>query len=237
MVDFEKLFERPGYATQARESHLAATFRVAYGWMCAGLALSGLIAWYAASSGLAVRLMQGGGFTVCLIAEVALVFALSAAIRKLPVAAACLMFMVYAALNGLTLSTIFFAYELGHIARVFFITAGMFGGLALWGTFTRSNLASVGAFCGMALWGLVIACLVNLFLHSTGLDLVVSILGIVVFAGLTMFDAQKIKALAASEAQLDAVTAHKLGLLGALSLYLDFINLFLYLLRFMGRKR
>ena len=240
MVDFEKQFERPGYAIGRRETfgvRIATTFKIVYGWMCAGLALSGAIAWYTATSGLYKTVLQGPGFMACVIAELVLVFVLSMAIRKMPVALAYLMFIGYAALNGLTLSVVFIAYELPLVQKVFFITAGMFGGLALWGTFTKGDLSSIGSICGMALWGLIIGCLVNMFMHSSGLDWLLTFAGIIIFTGLTMYDAQKIKQLAMAEGSLDSASLHKAGIMGALALYLDFINLFLYILRFFGRKR
>ena len=153
------------------------------------------------------------------------------------VGAACLMFVGYAALNGLTLSVVFIAYQLALVQRVFFITAAMFGGLAVFGTMTKSDLSQVGAVCGMALWGLIVAVIVNMFFHSSGFDWIVSFSGVLIFSGLTMWDAQKIKLLAQQEGALDAATRHKVGLMGALELYLDFINLFIYLLRILGRSR
>lgn len=237
MIDFEKQFGRPEYAIGSKTAALSATFKIVYGTMAAGLALSGVIAWYAAVSGLCEQMVRGGGFTVLVIAELAIVFVLTLAIRKLPVAAAYLLFIAYAALNGFTLSVVFLVFDLASIERVFFITAGMFGGLVLWGSFTRGDLSSIGSICGMALWGLVIAGIVNVFLHSTGLDWLCSFVGILVFTGLTMYDAQKIKELAAAERSLDSATVRKLGVLGALELYLDFVNLFLHILRFMGRRK
>ena len=132
---------------------------------------------------------------------------------------------------------VFVAYELAAVQRVFFITAAMFGGLALWGSFTKDDLTSVGSFCYMALWGLIVAGIVNIFMHSDALDYICSIAGILIFTGLTMYDAQKIKRLAAAEGTMDSVAIHRVGIIGALNLYLDFVNLFLYLLRLMGRKR
>lgn len=237
MIDFEKQFGRPEYAIGSKTAALSATFKIVYGTMAAGLALSGVIAWYAAVSGLCEQMVRGGGFTVLVIAELAIVFVLTLAIRKLPVAAAYLLFIAYAALNGFTLSVVFLVFDLASIERVFFITAGMFGGLVLWGSFTRGDLSSIGSICGMALWGLVIAGIVNVFLHSTGLDWLCSFVGILVFTGLTMYDAQKIRELAAAERSLDSATVRKLGVLGALELYLDFVNLFLHILRFMGRRK
>lgn len=237
MVDFDKEFEKPAYATGVRQTQIATVFKLAYGWMCAGLALSGLVAWYTAASGLWKKVLMGPGLWVCIIAEIAMVWILSASIRKLSVGAACLMFAGYAALNGLTLSVVFIAYELALVQRVFFITAAMFGGLAVFGTFTRSDLSQIGSICGMALWGLIVAVVVNMFFHSTGFDWIVSFAGVLIFSGLTMWDAQKIKLLAQQEGALDSATRHKVGLMGALELYLDFINLFIYLLRIMGRSR
>ena len=237
MVDFENQFERPAYETGVRQGLLATVFKLAYGWMCAGLALSGLVAWYTAASGLWKKVLMGPGLWVCIIAEVAMVVILSAAIRKLSVGAAYLMFIAYAALNGLTLSVVFIAYELALVQRVFFITAAMFGGLAVFGTVTKSDLSQIGAICGMALWGLIVAVVVNMFFKSTRFDWIVSFAGVLIFSGLTMWDAQKIKLIAQNEGAMDATTRHKVGLMGALELYLDFINLFIYLLRILGRSR
>jgi len=236
MIDFEKQFGKPDYAVGRKQSQVAATFKIAYGWMSAGLALSGVVAWYVASSGLCQRIVTGPGFTVCIVLELALVFGLSAAIGKLPAFAASLLFMLYAAVNGLTLSVVFVAYELALVQQVFFITAGMFAGLALWGTFTKSDLSGIGSFCGMALWGLIVASVVNLFMRSSGLDWICSFAGILIFTGLTMYDAQKIRQLAAAEGAMDRSDIHKVGIVGALTLYLDFVNLFLHILRFLGRR-
>ena len=237
MIDFEKQFGKPEYALGTEASSAAAVFRLVYGWMCAGLALSGAVAWYTAASGLWAKVLQGPGFIACIVAELALVLVLSAGINKLSAFAACAMFLLYSAVNGLTLSVVFIAYELALVERVFFISSGMFGGLALWGTFTKGNLSGIGSICGMALWGLVLACVVNLFFKSSGLDFAISFVGILVFTGLTMYDAQKIKRLAEESGSMDSVAIRKVGIMGALSLYLDFINLFLHILRFMGRKR
>jgi FtsH-binding integral membrane protein len=147
------------------------------------------------------------------------------------------MFALYAALNGLTLSFIFAAYEIALIQNVFFVTAGMFAGLALWGTFTKNDLTSVGSICGMALWGIIIASIVNMFFGSSGFDLIISFAGVLVFTGLTMYDAQKIRQIAEHENMMDRESLIKIGVVGALSLYLDFINLFLYLLRLFSRER
>lgn len=232
MVDYEKQF---GLATT--EWKLGKVFRIVYGWMAAALVISGVAAWYVFDSGLGERMLLNNGMTICLVAELALVFVLSFAINKLPAFVAFLMFIAYSLLNGVTLSVVFMAYELASVQQVFFITAGMFAGLLFYGSVTKDDLSSVGSFCGMALWGLIIALVVNLFFHSERLDWIVSFAGVLIFTGLTMYDAQKIRQLAAQEDRLDRATVSKLGLIGALNLYLDFVNLFLYILRFLGKKR
>lgn len=237
MIDYEKEFQTPGYAAATRETAIARTFKLAYGWMAAGLALSGIVAWQTAASGFCAKVLQGPGLAMCVIAELALVFALSGAIRKIPAGVAIALFAAYAALNGLTLSVVFVAYPVAAVEKVFFVTAAMFGGLALWGSFAKSDLSSIGSFCGMLLWGIVIAGIANLFFASQGLDLILSFAGVLVFSGLAMYDAQKIKALAQAEGTMDAQTATKAGILGALALYLDFVNLFLSLLRIFGREK
>lgn len=237
MIDFEKQFGNLESPATTRQSAVATTFKLVYGWMCAALALSGVIAWYTAESGLCLRILQNRGMMILCILELALVFGLSAAIRKLSLFAAYAMFFAYAAVNGLTLSVVFVAFEAELVQKVFFVTAGMFGGLALWGTFTKGNLSSIGHVCGMALWGLLIALVVNMIWPSSGLDTLITFAGIAIFSGLTMYDANKIKLMAAEEAQLDGETLHKVSIMGALTLYLDFVNLFLYLLRFFSRSR
>ena len=238
MIDFEKEFGKPGHQPGFTEkAALSRMFKIVYGWMAIGLALSGVSAWYTASSGLWATILNGPGFLTCVIVELALVFILSAAINKMPAAFAYVMFLAYALVNGLTLSVVFVAYELAAVQRVFFITAAMFGGLALWGSFTKDDLTSVGSFCYMVLWGLIVAGIVNIFMHSDALDYICSIAGILIFTGLTMYDAQKIKRLSAAEGTMDSVAIHRVGIIGALNLYLDFVNLFLHLLRLMGRKR
>ena len=240
MIDFEKEFGKPGQLPptyyESGQVQIATTFKLVYGWMCAGLAASGVVAWYTATSGLWQRVLMGPGMFACIIAELALVFILSLTINKLPVIAAYAMFAAYAIINGLTLSVVFIAYELAMVQRVFFLTAAMFGGMALYGTFTKADLSKVGSICGMALWGLIIASLVNLFLRSSGLDWIVSIAGVLVFTGLTVYDAQKIKQMAAAEGTMDRDAVHRVAIIGALTLYLDFINLFLYMLKLLGNK-
>lgn len=235
MIDYEKEFGAPGYST--KQTALAATYKVVYGWMAAGLALSGVVAWYTAASGLWARILSGPGMAVCILAELALVFVISGMVNKLSAGVATALFALYAAVNGLTLSVVFVAYELAVVQKIFFITAAMFGGLAAWGSFTKSDLSSIGSFCGMALWGIIVACVANFFFKSAQLDWAISFLSVIVFSGLAMYDAQKIKALAEAERGMDAQAVAKAGILGALALYLDFVNIFLSLLRMFGKER
>jgi FtsH-binding integral membrane protein len=170
--------------------------------------------------------------------ELILVMVLSAGIRKLHPALAGVMFFAYAALNGVTLSAIFLVYQLGSIGMAFFVAACLFGAMSLIGYSTKKDLSSWGSFLMMGLIGLVIAMVVNIFLASSGLDWVISIVGVLLFLGLTIFDTQRIKRMTVQSMQLgDEAVAMKMGILGALKLYLDFINIFLYLLRFFGRRR
>ena len=168
----------------------------------------------------------------CLVGELILVIVLSVAATKLSAMAAFLCFIGYAALNGVTLSTLFYSYRLGSIAQAFFITGGTFGLMSLYGLVTKSDLTKLGNLLLMALLGLIIAGIVNIFLKSSGLDLILSILGVLIFVGLTAYDTQKIK-------QINDMGINHTGLaiIAALSLYLDFINLFLYILRLLGRKK
>ena len=164
-----------------------------------------------------------------------MVFAISAAINRLSLTMATLLFILYSAFNGVTLSAIFVVYSPVIITKVFFITAGTFGAMAAYGYFTKRDLTSIGRLLFMALIGLIIATVVNLFLKSAAFDLILSYIGVLVFVGLTAWDSQKIKRMLAMQTSMDE-NAMKIALLGALSLYLDFINLFLYLLRIFGRS-
>ena len=233
MIDYESKTRTPAYA--ASKPLTSSLFAKVYGLMAFGLALSGGVAYYVYSSGLFERLMPL--FLPIVIVELILVIGLTFGVRKFSASVLFLGFIAYAALNGVTLSTIFLVYKLTLIYKVFFLTAGMFGGLALYGSITDSDLSKIGSICALGLWGLILAAVVNIFLKSSGLDYVISFAGVAIFTGLTMWDAQKIKALAQIENQLDSETKGNLAVSGALILYLDFINLFLSLLRLFGRKR
>lgn len=223
---------------ESRAVSVNRIYNFVYGWMAAGLAVSGVVAWMVANaveSG-SFQLTQGT-LIVCAIAEVALVFALSFAINKIAPAAAAVLFMVYAALNGVTLSVLLLVYSIGTIQTAFFATAGTFAAMAVFGTVTKRNLDMVGRIAFMALIGLIIASLVNLFMRNSGLDALLCYVGVGVFVALTAYDAQKIRELADNAYRLDSATVARLGILGALQLYLDFINLFIYLVQILGRNR
>lgn len=215
-----------------------ALMRKVYVWMTLALVLTGITAYGVASSpGLMMTIFQTPAIMWGLIiAELIIVIAISAAINRLSLTTATLLFVLYSVLNGATFSLIFAVYTMSSIANVFFITAGTFGVMAAYGYFTKRDLSSWGKLLLMALIGLIIATLVNVFLvKSTGFDLILSYAGVLIFVGLTAYDTQKIKQMLAMQTDMGE-GAQKVALLGALSLYLDFINLFLYLLRIFGRR-
>lgn len=215
-----------------------ALMRKVYVWMTLALVLTGITAYGVASSpSLMMTIIQTPAIMWGLIiAELAIVIAISAAINRLSLTTATLLFVLYSVLNGATLSLIFAVYTMSSIANVFFITAGTFGVMAAYGYFTKRDLSSWGKLLLMALIGLIIATLVNIFLvKSSGFDLILSYAGVLIFVGLTAYDTQKIKQMLAMQTDMGE-GAQKVALLGALSLYLDFINLFLYLLRIFGRR-
>lgn len=215
----------------------SALMRSVYYWMAGALTITGLTAMLVANSPALMNLIFTNTALVwiLLIAEFVLVAVISAAINRISFSTATILFIIYSALNGVTLSSIFVLYTQGSIASTFFITAGMFVALALYGTVTKKDLSGIGRFLFMTLIGLIIASIVNIFMHSEMLYWITTAIGVVIFAGLTAWDAQKIQQMAAEAAEVNEST-QKMALLGALSLYLDFINLFLYLLRIFGRR-
>ena len=204
-----------------------------YRWMFGGLALSGALALYTINNP-ALLSFVAHSFIFLIIAEFAMVIGLSWGARRLSGAVAALMFVAYAALNGLTLSGVFLAYRLGTVGEAFVVTAGTYGAMSVYGAVTKKDLSGWGSFLFMGLFGLVLAGLVNMFLHSDLLSFVWSCAAIVVFAGLTAYDNQKLRAIHASAGYS---SAGNLAILGALTLYLDFVNLFLAVLRIFGRRR
>jgi FtsH-binding integral membrane protein len=220
----------------ATAERVTAFLRAVYGWMCAGLAITALVAYSIASSPALIQavVMNRLLFIGLFVAQIGLVFYLSARVNRLAPGTAAALFVAYSALTGMTLSVLVLAYTGASIATTFVVTAGMFGALALYGTTTTRSLAGVGQFLFMGLIGLVLASLVGMFWHSEALQFLISVVGVIVFTGLTAWDAQRLKAMAL------AVPAGQLGsyaIVGALSLYLDFINLFVFLLRFLGNRR
>ena len=215
---------------------VSKVMRKTFGWMTMCLLITALTAMGVVNSGLFYQIASSGAMWLLIIAELVLVFVLSARINKMSVTTATIMLIVYSALNGATLSFIFLAYSLGSIAKTFFITTGMFGVMALVGATTKRDLSKMGSILFMALIGLIIASLVNIFLHSSGLDWIISLIGVVLFTALTAYDVQRVKRLASESDLYDDTQVGRLAVISALSLYLDFINLFLYLLRFFGRN-
>lgn len=217
---------------------LLALMRKVYVWMALALAITGFTAYAVADipNLQEIILMNRWVFWGLIIAEFVLVIAISAGIKKLSLATATLLFVLYSVVNGATLSVIFIAYTLGSIATVFFITAGTFAVMALIGYTTKADLSKMGKILFMALIGMIIATLVNVFFVKSGMfDLVLSYIGVLIFVGLTAYDTQKIKLMLMQAGDMSE-TSQKIALLGALSLYLDFINLFIYLLRIFGRR-
>ncbi|MBC2715603.1 MAG: Bax inhibitor-1/YccA family protein [Desulfobacteraceae bacterium] len=211
-----------------------------YNWMAIGLALTGGVAFYVAHSPSLMRLIFGNQilFFGLIIGELGLVFYLSARVQKIQASTATALFMLYAALNGATLSFIFLAYTSTSIASTFFICAGTFVACSIYGMITKRDLTSLGGFMSMGLIGIIIASVINLFIRSSAMTMMISYIGVFVFVGLTAYDTQKLKHMALTQpAGLDAGVVRKGAIIGALTLYLDFINLFLMLLRILGGSR
>lgn len=213
-----------------------ALMRKVYVWMTMALGITALSAYGVASNPNMLQLIYGNSMVIWLliIAELGLVMYTTARIDRLSLTTATTLFVIYSALNGITLSSVFLAYAMTTIGQVFVITAGTFAAMAAYGYFTKTDLSKIGNILFMALIGLVIATLVNLFMKSAMLDMALSYIGVLIFVGLTAWDSQKIKVMLATRQDVGE-TSQKIALMGALTLYLDFINLFLYLLRIFGR--
>jgi FtsH-binding integral membrane protein len=229
------------YATQLRQKaeglskHSASdALWVTYRWMSLGLATTGVVALGVAHSPAAIDVLLGNRilFYALLFGQLGLVIALSSMAARLSTAAAAALFFAYAGLTGVTFSTLFLVYTSSSIASTFFITAGTFAGLSVFGAVTKRDLSGVGRFALFALIGLVLAMFANMFLHSTGLELVLTFGGVLLFAGLTAYDTQKLKRIFEQ-----GEVSGSMPLVGALTLYLDFINMFLFLLRLTGDRR
>jgi len=214
--------------------------RSVYNWMGIGLALTGFTAYYVSNSESLLRLVFGNPLLlmVLIIAELGLVFAIAGMVNRMSAGTATALFVIYSALNGVTLSSIFLVYARASIVSTFFICAATFIACSLYGWTTKKDLTSLGGFMMMGLIGIVIASLVNLFVRSSSMSMIISYIGVFVFVGLTAYDTQKIKNMAMTQpANLDGGVIRKGAILGALSLYLDFINLFLMILNIFGQRR
>ena len=214
--------------------------RSVYNWMAIGLGLTGLVAFYVASSPALVQMVFGNQlvFFGLIIGELALVFALSVRVQRMQASTATGLFLLYALLNGATISFIFLAYTGTSVAQVFFICAGTFVACSIYGMTTKRDLTSLGGFVTMGLIGIVIASVVNIFVRSSSMSMIISYIGVIVFVGLTAYDTQRLKTMALQQPDGGGEgVVRNAAILGALALYLDFINLFLMLLRIFGDRR
>jgi FtsH-binding integral membrane protein len=237
MSNYDRNAAAPGTiadGTAVIDAGLRAYMLRVYNYMAAGVGLTGLVAMLTYQL-TGPALLQSPLMWVFMLAPLALVFFISSRINTLSAEAARRLFFIYAASVGLSLSTIFHVYTGASITRVFFISAAAFGALSIWGYTTQRDLSGFGTFLFMGLIGVVIASLVNIFLRSSGLDWMISIIGVGVFAGLTAYDTQRIKGM--YDRSDDATSSGRKAVMGALSLYLDFINLFMMLLRLAGSRR
>jgi len=214
--------------------------RSVYNWMAIGLGITGVVAYGVANSPGVIEVIFGSRliFFGLIVAQLAMVFMISARIQRMQASTATMLFIVYSALNGATLSSIFLAYTQSAITSTFFICAATFTACSVYGWTTRRDLTTMGGFLTMGLIGIVIASVVNMFFQSGAVSTIVSYVGVLVFVGLTAYDTQDIKNMALSQpGDIDAGAVRKGAILGALKLYLDFINLFLMLLRIFGGRR
>jgi len=250
MSDFDRNIGARGFGARAAaiDAGLRAYMIRVYNYMAAGVALTGVVAWLTFNAAVVTneagrivgltqfgqQIFSGPLAIVLFLATLGIVFFMSFRIDRLQPSTALMLFMGYAALLGLMLSSVFLAYTGASVTRTFFISAASFGALSLYGYTTQRDLSPVGSFLVMGLFGLILAMLVNMFLKSSGLDFAISAIGVLIFAGLTAWDTQRIKEMYSSYD--DGTVAGRKAVMGALTLYLDFINLFLFLLRFLGDR-
>ena len=214
--------------------------RSVYSWMCIGLALTGFIAYYVAGNNTLISILRQNPLLlfVLIITELGLVFAISGMVNRMSAATATGLFVIYSALNGVTLSFVFLIYTRASIVSTFFICSATFLACSIYGWTTKRDLTSLGGFFIMGLFGIIIASIVNMFMQSSALYYAIGYIGVFIFVGLTAYDTQKLKNMALTQpAGIDGSVVRKGAILGALSLYLDFINLFLMLLRIFGQVR
>jgi FtsH-binding integral membrane protein len=227
----------PGFTRASPLAEQTATFlRAVYGWMCVGLAVTAVTAWGVSSTPAFVVAVATNRilFWGLMLAQLGLVIVLSARVDRLAPATAAVLFVAYSALTGVTISFVLLAFTGESVAATFVVTAGMFGALALYGTVTRRDVSGLGQFLFMGLVGIVIAGIVNIFWQNDAFQFVLSFIGVIVFTGLTVYDAQRLKSMALA---MPAGETGSYSIVGALTLYLDFINLFLMLLRLFGNRR
>jgi len=232
---------RTDTAVKTRAEVLVSDYvRSVYNWMGIGLGLTGFVAYYVSTSESLLRLVFGNPLVliVLIVAELGLVFAIAGMVNRMSAGTATALFVIYSGLNGVTLSSIFLVYVQASIVSTFFICAATFIACSFYGWTTKRDLTSLGGFMMMGLIGIIIASLVNMFIQSSSVSVIISYIGVFVFVGLTAYDTQKIKNMAMTQpANLDGAVVRKGAILGALSLYLDFINLFLMLLSIFGQRR
>jgi FtsH-binding integral membrane protein len=229
---------RGGVATQGEyDLGLRQYMLRVYNYMASGLAVTGVVAWLAYDTGITAQLRHSPLMWLVVLAPLALVLIFSAGLQRMSFSTAQMVYWGYAALMGLSVSTIFLAYNLGSIATTFFVTATMFLGMSLYGYTTKADLTRMGSFMMMGLIGIIIASFLNFFLHSAAIVWATSIIGVIVFTGLTAWDTQRIAQQYYMTAQESGDVVGKSALMGALQLYLDFLNLFMLLLRFFGNSR
>ncbi len=239
-IEIQDNYDRGNSGLLSGASFLTGVMTRVYLWMTAALFLTAGAAFLTVSSPTLLSLIFGNSVAiwVLFIAELGLVMGVSAGINSLSPRTATLLFLLYAIINGLTLSVIFFAYELGTIAQAFAASALTFGAMSIFGITTKKDLSGLGGILFMALIGLIIASVINAFWANSTMDAIITYAGVFLFVGLTAYDTQKIKTMiSAVEYSNDVAMSRKVAILGALTLYLDFINLFLYILRLFGRRR
>ncbi len=235
MARYETTPETAFSTPYAADERVSAFMRSVYGWMAAGLAITAGVAFYVAGSPEMVQAIASNRalFWGLMIAQLGLVFTMSARVEKMASSTATMLFVIYSALTGVTMAFVLLAFRGQSVATTFLVTSGMFGAMATYGTVTRRSLAGWGQFLFMGLIGVILASIVGIFWRSDALQFVISFIGVIVFTGLTAYDAQRLKALALTT---PAGQIGSYAIVGALALYLDFINLFLMLLRFTGRR-
>ena len=212
-------------------------FNAVYGWMCVGLAITGAVAWIVANQYQSLATI-GNGIWLLFIVEIVLVMAVANAIQRINATVATILFLIYSAINGVVLSGILmvYAHNQGTLASAFFISAGTFGAMSLYGMFTRTDLSPIGKYLIMGLIGIIIASVVSIFWHNTLLQVAINYIGVLLFVGLTAYDTQRLKGIAI-QTQDNPSLAARLAIVGSLMLYLDFINLFLFILSLMSDRR